>query len=85
LERSNSVNDQRHRWVTSAVFQSARAKSGDGFFEHLIADFTFSPIIEYSSGRPFNVITGQTFVSTSARRRTPLGWRSHLFALYSKA
>jgi hypothetical protein len=24
LERSNSVNDQRHRWVTSAVFQSER-------------------------------------------------------------
>ena len=71
LERSNSVNDQRHRWVTSAVFQSARAKSGDGFFEHLIADFTFSPIIEYSSGRPFNVITGQNFrldFSTSTGR-----------------
>ncbi|HEV1995189.1 MAG TPA: TonB-dependent receptor, partial [Candidatus Acidoferrum sp.] len=58
LERSNSVNDQRHRWVNSAVFQSAGAKSGDGFFKHLIADFTLSPIIEYSSGRPFNVITG---------------------------
>ena len=59
LERSNSVNDQRHRWVNSAVFQSAGAKSGDGFFKRLIADFTFSPIIEYSSGRPFNVITGE--------------------------
>ncbi len=59
LERSNSVNDQRHRWVTSAVFQSAGAKSGDGFLKHLIADFTFSPIIEYASGRPYNVITGE--------------------------
>jgi len=59
LERSNSVNDQRHRWVNSAVFQSAGAKSGDGFFKRLSADFTFSPIIEYSSGRPFNVITGE--------------------------
>ncbi|HEY6269436.1 MAG TPA: carboxypeptidase regulatory-like domain-containing protein, partial [Candidatus Acidoferrum sp.] len=58
LERSNSVNDQRHRWVTSGVFQSASSKSGEGFFKHLIADFTFSPIIEFSSGRPFNVITG---------------------------
>jgi hypothetical protein len=58
LERSNSVNDQRHRWVNSAVFQSGGAKSGDGFFKHLVADFTLSPIIEYSSGRPFNVITG---------------------------
>jgi hypothetical protein len=59
LERSNSVNDQRHRWVNSAIFQSVGAKSGDGFVKHLIADFTVSPIIEYSSGRPFNVITGE--------------------------
>jgi len=58
LERSNSVNDQRYRWVNSAVFQSASAKSGESFFKHFIADFTLSPIIEYSSGRPFNVITG---------------------------
>jgi len=59
LERSNSVNDQRHRWVTSAVFQSGNAKSGDSFFRYLIAHFTVSPIIEFSSGRPFNVITGK--------------------------
>ncbi len=58
LERANSVNDQRHRWVTSAVFQSSPSKSGDGFFRHLIADFTLSPIVELASGRPFNVITG---------------------------
>jgi hypothetical protein len=57
LERSNSVNDQRHRWVTSGVFQSGNAKSGDGFLKHLIGDFTLSPIVEFSSGRPFNVIT----------------------------
>jgi hypothetical protein len=59
LERSNSVNDQRHRWVTSAVLQTAAAKSGDGFFKHFIGDFTVSPIVELSSGRPFNVITGK--------------------------
>jgi hypothetical protein len=58
LERANSVNDQRHRWVTSAVLQSVSAKSGDGFFKHFIGDFTLSPIVEFSSGRPFNVITG---------------------------
>src|SRR6266478_2664233 len=57
LERSNSVNDQRHRWVTSAVLQSGSSKSGDGFFKHFIGGFTLSPIIEFSSGRPFNVIT----------------------------
>jgi hypothetical protein len=58
LERSNSVNDQRHRWVTSAVFQSGTSKSGDGFGRRFLADFTLSPIVEFSSGRPFNVITG---------------------------
>jgi len=57
LERSNSDNDQRHRWVTSAVFQTDSSKSGEGFFKHLVADFTVSPIVELSSGRPFNVIT----------------------------
>ena len=59
LERANSVNDQRHRWVTSAVFQSPSAKSGDGTFKHFFGDFTLSPIVEFSSGRPFNVITGE--------------------------
>lgn len=57
LERSNSVNDQRHRWVTSAVFQTGISKSGEGFGRRFLADFTLSPIIEFSSGRPFNVIT----------------------------
>ncbi|HEV2194108.1 MAG TPA: carboxypeptidase regulatory-like domain-containing protein [Candidatus Acidoferrum sp.] len=59
LERSNSDNDQRHRWVTSAVFQSPGAKSGEGAFRHFFGDFTLSPIVEFSSGRPFNVITGE--------------------------
>jgi hypothetical protein len=58
FERSNSVNDQRYRWVTSGVIQSASARSGDSFFKHLIADFTLSPIVEFAAGRPYNVITG---------------------------
>jgi Carboxypeptidase regulatory-like domain len=58
LERSNSVNDQRHRWVNSAVLQAAAAKSGDSLFKHFIGGFTLSPIVEFSSGRPYNVITG---------------------------
>jgi hypothetical protein len=59
LERSNSVNDQRHRWVTSAVFQSPQGKGGDGFAKRLLGGFTFAPIIEVASGRPYNVITGE--------------------------
>src|SRR5246127_2895453 len=58
LEKSNSVNDQRHRWVTSAVFQTASGKIGDSAWKHFIGNFTLAPIIELSSGRPFNVITG---------------------------
>jgi len=58
FERSNSVNDQRHRWVTSAIFQSAAAKGGDGAFKHALGGITLSPIIEVAAGRPFNIITG---------------------------
>jgi hypothetical protein len=58
LEKANSVNDQRHRWVTSAVFMSGASKSGDSAWRHFLGGFTFAPLIEVSSGRPFNVITG---------------------------
>jgi hypothetical protein len=58
LERSNSVNDQRHRWVTSAVFQSAQGRGGDGFTKRFFGGFTVAPIIEVASGRPYNIITG---------------------------
>jgi len=45
--------------VTSAVFQSGPFKSGDSAWRHISSNFTVAPIIEVSSGRPFNVITGQ--------------------------
>jgi Carboxypeptidase regulatory-like domain/TonB dependent receptor-like, beta-barrel len=59
LERANSDNDQRHRWVTSAVFQTSQGKGGDGFAKRFFGGFTFAPIIELASGRPYNVITGE--------------------------
>jgi hypothetical protein len=58
LERANSVNDQRHRWVTSAVYTSPSAHAGDGMFKWLTGGFVVAPLIEVASGRPFNVITG---------------------------
>jgi Carboxypeptidase regulatory-like domain/TonB dependent receptor-like, beta-barrel len=61
VERANSDNDQRHRWVTSAVFQSPSAKQGDSAWKHFIGDFTLAPIIEVSSGRPYTLITGTDF------------------------
>ncbi len=60
-ERGNSSFDQRHRWVTSAVFQSSGAKQGEGLWKHLLADFTVAPIVEVASGRPFAVLTGTDF------------------------
>jgi hypothetical protein len=59
LEKANSVNDQRHRWVTSGVYQTAPHKGGDSFAQAFISDFTIAPLVEVSSGRPFNVITGE--------------------------
>ena len=61
LERSNSTFDQRHRWVTSAVFESPFKRRSGGWHRKLLADFVFSPIIEFASGRPYTVLTGSDF------------------------
>jgi Carboxypeptidase regulatory-like domain len=57
-ERANSVNDQRHRWVTSAVFQSSPSVSGQGFKERFFSNWTLAPLVELSSGRPYDIILG---------------------------
>jgi hypothetical protein len=58
-ERSNSLFDQRQRFVFSAVFTSPQKwRSGDGLHKFL-ADFTLAPIFEISSGRPFNILSNQ--------------------------
>jgi len=56
LERSNSTFDQRHRFVFSGVYQTGKA-GGDGFAGKLISNWTFAPLIEFASGRPFNILT----------------------------
>jgi hypothetical protein len=56
LERSNSLFDQRHRFVFSGVYQTG--KVGEGFRGKFLSDWTFAPIIEFASGRPFNILTG---------------------------
>jgi hypothetical protein len=55
-DRSNSLFDQRHRFVFSGVYQSGRL--GNGFARKLFSDWTIAPIIEAVSGRPFNIIVG---------------------------
>jgi hypothetical protein len=55
-EKSDSLFDQRHRFVFSGVIGAPEAwKSEDGF-RRFIHGFTFSPIVEFSSGRPFNIL-----------------------------
>ena len=58
LEKADSLFDQRHRFVFSGVLGSPVAwRSSDNFMKKFLADFTIAPIIELSSGRPFNIIT----------------------------
>lgn len=58
-EKANSLFDQRHRFVFSAVVTSPdNWRTGDGLHKFL-ADFTVAPIVEISSGRPFNILSNQ--------------------------
>lgn len=56
-ERANSLFDQRHRFVFSGVVTSpSKWKSGNAW-QKFFSDFALAPIVELSSGRPFNIIT----------------------------
>ncbi len=58
LEKADSLFDQRHRFVFSGVVASPQGwRTADSWGKKFLADFTVAPIIEFSSGRPFNIIT----------------------------
>ena len=58
-ERSDSLFDQRQRFVFSAVMASPSSwRQGNGLHRFL-TDFTVAPIFEISSGRPFNILSNQ--------------------------
>ena len=60
-DRSTSSFDQRHRLVLSGVYNTGRIGGkmlGSGFLPGVFSGFTVAPIIEVSSGRPFNILTG---------------------------
>ena len=57
LDRSTSTFDQRHRFVFSGVYQTGKI-GGSGVAGKIFSDWTFAPLIELGSGRPFNIITG---------------------------
>lgn len=55
-EKSDSLFDQRHRFVFSGIVSAPDAwRSGSGF-QRFMHGFSFAPIVEISSGRPFNII-----------------------------
>jgi Carboxypeptidase regulatory-like domain/TonB dependent receptor len=57
LERSTSLFDQRQRFVFSGVYQTGKL-AGSGFASKLFSNWTFAPLVEFGTGRPFNIITG---------------------------
>ena len=56
-DRSTSTFDERHRFVFSGVYQSGKL-GGNGFASKFFSNWTLAPLIEFNSGRPFNIITG---------------------------
>ena len=58
-ERANSLFDQRHRFVFSGALTSpAGWRKSSSTVQRIFSDFTVAPIVEISSGRPFNIVTG---------------------------
>lgn len=58
-ERSDSLFDQRHRFVFSAVIASPSSWTQGSGFNRFLSNFTIAPIFEISSGRPFNILSNQ--------------------------
>jgi hypothetical protein len=58
-ERSDSLFDQRHRFVFSGVLAApATWNNSDSRARRFFSNFTVAPILEIHQGRPFNIITG---------------------------
>jgi hypothetical protein len=58
-ERADSLFDQRHRFVFSGALTSPIAwRNASSRAQRFFSDFTVAPILEISSGRPFNILTG---------------------------
>ena len=58
-ERSDSLFDQRHRFVFSGLIGSPSSWNSGSGFQRFLANFTVAPIFEISSGRPFNILSNQ--------------------------
>jgi hypothetical protein len=58
-ERADSLFDQRHRFVFSGVLAAPGSWRGEGGLRSFLSGFIVAPIFEFSSGRPFNILSGQ--------------------------
>jgi len=58
-ERSDSLFDQRHRFVVSGMIGSPSSWTSGSGFQRFLSNFTIAPIFEISSGRPFNILSNQ--------------------------
>jgi hypothetical protein len=58
LDRADSLFDQRLRYVFSGVATSPiEWRNANSGLKRFLADFTVAPILEVSSGRPFNILS----------------------------
>ncbi len=78
LDRGHSNFDQRHRLVVSGIFDSPSRFSPVRAIRALVRDWTVAPVVEVSSGRPYNLLTfhDSTLVNSSETARpsmVPLG------------
>lgn len=55
-EKADSLFDQRHRFVFSGVFAAPTRWQGGNGFERFLSGFQVAPIVEFGSGRPFNIL-----------------------------
>jgi len=56
-DRADSLFDQRHRFVFSGVLSAPADWRGEGGFRSFLSGFIVAPILELSSGRPFNILS----------------------------
>ncbi|HEY6806165.1 MAG TPA: TonB-dependent receptor [Pyrinomonadaceae bacterium] len=58
-ERADALFDQRHRFVFSGIIASPATWNQSDGVHRFLSNFTVAPIVEVSSGRPFNILSNQ--------------------------
>ncbi len=56
-EKADSLFDQRHRFVFSGIVGAPDDWKSAGGFKRFLHGFSVAPIVEISSGRPFNILS----------------------------